>query len=160
MRKKILKSEKGTAIVEFAIILPVLILLIFGMAEFSVLYYNKAVLTNPSREGARGGIVYNANLTTGAYEPLTCNGSGLTVETLVNNYLTNHLVTFGAATTASTVCHHGTGSPPSFGVCAASGDSLMITVTYGYTFLLPNLFAQFFPSNPFQLTAITTMRCE
>lgn len=152
LKTKILKNQKGTSIVEFAIILPLLIILIFGMVEFSVLFYDKAVLTNASREGARGGIVFKANSTTGVYEPLPCNGSGLTVETVVNTYLANHLVTFGAPTTATTQC-----LPPTS--CAGSGSYFKVTVTYNYTFLLLPNFLNFLPS-PFTLTAVTTMRCE
>ena len=50
--------EKGTSIVEFAVIFPLLFLLIFGIVEFGVLMYDKAILTNASREGARFGAVY------------------------------------------------------------------------------------------------------
>jgi len=30
-----------------------------GLVDFGILYYDKQVLTNASREGARAGIVYN-----------------------------------------------------------------------------------------------------
>ena len=49
-------GQKGVAAVEFAIILPFLVLLVFGTIEFGVMFYNKQVLTNASREGARSGI--------------------------------------------------------------------------------------------------------
>ena len=151
MKRKFLKNEKGTSIVEFAIILPLLIILIFGMVEFSVLFYDKAVLTNASREGARGGIVFKANAVTGAYEPLPCNGGGLTIENVVNTYLANHLVTFGAPTAAITQCSNAS--------CTGSGNYFTVTVNYNYTFLLLPNFLNFL-SSPFTLTAVTTMRCE
>ena len=44
--------------VEFAIVLPLLLMLIFGMIEFSVMLYDKAMLTNATREGARFGILF------------------------------------------------------------------------------------------------------
>ena len=50
-------NRNGTAIVEFAIVLPVLLLILMGIIEFSFVLYDKAVLTNASREGARAGIV-------------------------------------------------------------------------------------------------------
>jgi hypothetical protein len=49
--------EKGTASVEFALILPLLLLMLFLIIEFSIILYDKAVITNASREGARHGIV-------------------------------------------------------------------------------------------------------
>ena len=51
------QHQKGAVAVEFALILPVLVLLLFGIVEFSLLMYNKQILTNASREGARYGIV-------------------------------------------------------------------------------------------------------
>lgn len=49
-------NQKGGAIVEFAVILPLLILLICGTVEFGLLLYNKQVVTNASREAVRAGI--------------------------------------------------------------------------------------------------------
>lgn len=51
-------SASGAAVIEFAFVLPVLLILFFGIIEFSVALYNKALLTNASREAARAGIVY------------------------------------------------------------------------------------------------------
>jgi Flp pilus assembly protein TadG len=56
MRRK-WTSQKGTAAVEFALVLVPLVLLVFGAIEFGALLYNKQVITNASREGARAGIV-------------------------------------------------------------------------------------------------------
>jgi hypothetical protein len=53
-----MKSQKGNSAVEFAFVLPVLAILIFGALEFSLVYYDQAVITNASREGARAGIVH------------------------------------------------------------------------------------------------------
>jgi Flp pilus assembly protein TadG len=49
-------GQKGAAIVEFAIILPLLLILVFGIADVGILLHNSQVITNASREGARAGI--------------------------------------------------------------------------------------------------------
>lgn len=49
-------NQKGAAAVEFAIVLPLLVLLVFGSIEFGLLLYNKQVITNAGREGARRAI--------------------------------------------------------------------------------------------------------
>ena len=49
-------NQKGVAAVEFAIVLPFLVLLVFGTIEFGLMFYNKQVITNASREGVRAMI--------------------------------------------------------------------------------------------------------
>lgn len=51
------KAQRGATAVEFALILPVLVILLLGTIEGSLAMYDKAVITNASREGARAGIV-------------------------------------------------------------------------------------------------------
>ena len=51
------KGERGTAIVEAAFILPVLLLLLSGVLEFGQIFMIKQVITNAAREGARLGAI-------------------------------------------------------------------------------------------------------
>jgi len=48
-----LKSERGAELIEFALIFPLLLLLILGMIDFGFLFQRYEVLTNATREGAR-----------------------------------------------------------------------------------------------------------
>ena len=50
-------SQMGAATVEFGLLLPLLVLILSGILEFGLALYDKAVITNASREGARAGIV-------------------------------------------------------------------------------------------------------
>jgi Flp pilus assembly protein TadG len=50
---RIRPSERGAAAVEFALILPVFVLLIMGMLEFSRAYNAQISISNAAREGAR-----------------------------------------------------------------------------------------------------------
>ncbi|MEI6108438.1 MAG: TadE/TadG family type IV pilus assembly protein [Actinomycetes bacterium] len=52
--RRALKSEKGAAAVEFAIILPLLLLLILLMIDFGRLFFIEISLNSASREAARG----------------------------------------------------------------------------------------------------------
>ncbi len=47
------RSEAGAAAVEFAVIMPLLFLLIFGIYEFGRMYNAKVSMTGAAREGAR-----------------------------------------------------------------------------------------------------------
>ena len=46
-------NQRGTAMLELALVLPLLLLLLFGTIEMALLFYNKQVLANATREGAR-----------------------------------------------------------------------------------------------------------
>lgn len=58
MFKRFLKSEKGQAMVEFALVLPLLLILLCGIIDFGWLYYNQITLNNAAREGARYAVIY------------------------------------------------------------------------------------------------------
>lgn len=51
MRK--LLRESGAAAVEFALVLPLLLILLAGIVDFGRAFYTQVVLTNAAREGAR-----------------------------------------------------------------------------------------------------------
>ena len=133
-----INNQNGAALVEFAIVLPVLLMLIFGMIEFSILLYDKAMITNASREGARAGIVYSPT-------PVTKEK----IELTVNNYLQTHLISLGGASAPTIIA----------GQCTGTGAPLTVTVTYPYNFLvLPNFVQSL--SGTLTLSAQTVMRCE
>ena len=56
-RIRIIKNEKGASAVEFAIILPILIMLVFGIFQFGIAYNNYITITHAAREGARRAAV-------------------------------------------------------------------------------------------------------
>ncbi|AUI49655.1 TadE/TadG family type IV pilus assembly protein [Arthrobacter crystallopoietes] len=47
------QSERGAVAIEFAIVLPVLLILLIGMIEFGRIFSAQIILTNAAREGAR-----------------------------------------------------------------------------------------------------------
>ncbi|MBR0575255.1 pilus assembly protein [Proteiniclasticum sp. BAD-10] len=51
--RKLKKSERGQAVIEFVLVLPILLMLILGVLEFGWLYSAKIVATSAVREGAR-----------------------------------------------------------------------------------------------------------
>jgi Flp pilus assembly protein TadG len=135
-----ISNQNGAAMVEFAIVLPVLLMLIFGMIELSILLYDKAMITNASREGTRLGILYRPNPV--LEEDIT---------NTVDSYLLNNLISLGdgSANWTTTVS----------GQCSYTGAPLTVTVTYPYNFLvLPNFVQSL--SGTLTLSAQTVMRCE
>lgn len=56
---KISGPQKGQALVEFALLLPLLVLLIFGVLELGRAFQTKIVLENAAREGVHN-LIYDA----------------------------------------------------------------------------------------------------
>ena len=72
-----LRSERGAEILEFAIVTPLLCLLIAAMIDFGILFRNWEVVTNAAREGARVGMLPS----------YSCDAGSADVEDRVANYL-------------------------------------------------------------------------
>lgn len=140
-----LNNQRGTSAVEFAIVLPLLVVFIFGIIEFGLVFYNKAMVTNASREAARTGIVYRD-------PPVTV----VEIQSVVDNYCGGLLVSFGSSPGAVTTV-------PS-GECANHGNELVVNVAYRYDFLLiPDFLTTFFSGGlpgSIDVSAVTRMRCE
>jgi len=51
--KKLIKNSKGASVVEFALILPLLVMMVFGIFQFGIAYNNWIALTHAAREGTR-----------------------------------------------------------------------------------------------------------
>lgn len=136
-------NNKGAAVVEFAVILPLLILIVFGIIEFGFLIYNKAMITNASREGARIGIVYRVDRT----------GLNTIISDTVDSYLSDFLVTFGGSG------NHTTTTNPTNASTITTGGYLEVTVTYPYEFLVIPAFITDLAGGV-NLVGTTTMRAE
>lgn len=142
MRKLFWKNQRGAAAVEFAIVLPLLMMILFGIIEFATILYDKAMITNASREGARAGIVWRPT------EPERLSVGE--IQAVVNNYLQDHLVNFGSSS-LPVVTVSGAGN--------VENQPLTVTVSYRYDFLVLPKFAESLDLG-IDLSARTIMRME
>lgn len=111
--KKNRQRQQGAAVVEFALVLPLLLILLIGGIDMSLALYDKAVITNASREGARAGIV--------ARNPPI---SEAEIRQVVQAYTQSALVNFGQGK-----------PPPNVSVEQGSlGANLTLKVSVSYTF--------------------------
>jgi Flp pilus assembly protein TadG len=145
---RLLSDRKGASTVEFAIVSILLFALLFGIIEFSVALYDKAVITNASREGARHAIVYIADAG-GNYTPR----DQTYIEGVVNSYATDRLITFSStAPSPTTALTYQSGGP-------VRGETCTVNVTWNYSFLvLPNFIEALTGTIP--IRARTRMRME
>jgi Flp pilus assembly protein TadG len=56
-RRADIRSDRGQTMVEFALVLPVLCVVLFGIIQFGLLYNNYITLTDATRVGARKAAV-------------------------------------------------------------------------------------------------------
>jgi Flp pilus assembly protein TadG len=55
--KNKIKNEQGQAMTEFALILPILLVLLFGVIQFGIIFNNYVALTDAARAASRKGAV-------------------------------------------------------------------------------------------------------
>jgi len=144
MVSRVLHEQRGAQLVEFAILVPVLLLLIFGSLDFGRAYFSWIVLTNSAREGARTAAVGSAPDV--VYDRVTGSVAGLPLA--------------GGPELES--------CPPSGGNQAwcietvnlqgIRGEPVTIRVEYNFRFLVPGLWSG--PDGVFALAAESTMRLE
>ncbi len=129
-------NEKGSATVEFALALPLLMMIIFGAVEFGLGLHRQQVITDAAREGARAGIIMS-----------TPRPSAGEIESVVNNYLS----TAGWDPAEATVTVTGAGG--------ASGSDLTVRVDYPSSFAMLSILAPGVPST-ITLHTATVMKLE
>ncbi|MBW8066617.1 MAG: pilus assembly protein [Ferrovum sp.] len=128
-------SERGVAAVEFAIIFPLMLLLMFGIIEFGTMMYDQIMVTNAAREGARWGSVQSVSLP----HPIVCNTSPSTSScsgnepgtacAVASNYAANTLISYqGGNNNSPTV----TGNCNMVGGGSNSGAAIEVTVKYTF----------------------------
>ncbi|TKJ20692.1 hypothetical protein A6V29_08340 [Blastococcus sp. CCUG 61487] len=104
-----LLGERGAAAVEFALIAPVLLLLLLGIVEFSKAFHDQASLSAAAREGARAMALGNTPAEARAAVRSAANGLSLTdAQITLSPANCTALVNGKPATITVTVRHHQT----------------------------------------------------
>jgi len=156
-----LKDDCGATIVEFAIVLPLFLLLIFGIIEFGLIIFNKQILTNACREGARAGVQQAAP--PGVTQSPNRYDFGQ-IQTVVRNYCSSNLVTFGSSVNPPYFEDVDSGNVRECSVFASPPEKLQVKISYDYQFIvLPNIITGLFSgnmNNTITLIADTIMTCE
>lgn len=139
------RSERGAAIIETALTLPIVLLVCVGIFEFGRAYQTWQVMTNAAREGARVAVLPNP--VAGAIDARVreyLQLGGLNSDESIGVAVTPAEVTLGAAGNAS---------------------ASRVTVTYPFSFMVLQPVARLVVSGamtgaPITLTASATMRNE
>ncbi|HEX7976775.1 MAG TPA: TadE/TadG family type IV pilus assembly protein [Anaerolineales bacterium] len=127
-------SQSGQELVEFAIIVPLFILFLFGIYDLGRAFYAVVVITNAAREGARYGVVHTGMGTPYSY--------GLYMANIVD-YTRSEALNSGVNLIASPVtvtCPRDTkgDTDPSNDTCQ-SRQPIRVTISYHFTFFMSNI---------------------
>jgi Flp pilus assembly protein TadG len=147
------KSQSGAQILEFALLLPFMLMILFLIIDFGFLVYNKAVLTNASREAARKAAVLTATpWSTTAVAAVACN---FAKNSLISTRPGTHNSTCtGTADPVIVVSNPNGNVPPNF------GDPITVEVTYAYSGFLTSTTSFLLRVPPWNLVASTKMNHE
>lgn len=142
------RDERGAAALEFGLIAPVLVLLVFGVIEFGFMINRDMIVGNASRDGAR-----QASLGASYSE----------IKTAVQSELSENGISTGAGTTivicakaANTPCKVDSGT--GYAAAATSGANVAVTVSFDYTWVTPVVSSMF--GDDMRLSQYTQMRVE
>lgn len=131
--------HKGAAVIEFALVLPVLLMILLGIIDFGLAIYTQSVITHASREGARAGVVLALN-----------RPSASTIQTVVQNELIRSLGSLNQFGVLSF-------TPPA--PCVDTGNNLTVQIAYSFQGFALGVLGKTF-NHPIHLSAKTTMACE
>jgi len=142
-------TTDGVAAVEFAVVLPVFLLFVFGMIEFGRAYWTWNTMRLAVEEGGRYAMVHNScGATNGSCASGCAAASSAQFAACVQTYASTQLYGLPfSVTTAMTI----TATP-----AAASSSypgTMTVTATYQFDFLVPKLL----PFGPITLTATSVV---
>lgn len=95
--KRTIKDEQGQTMTEFALILPIVLVLLFGIMQFGVIFNNYVTLTDAARAASRKGAV-SRNLTAGAAKA-ACENTGHAAGGNLKNWGTDFVLTCSSSWT-------------------------------------------------------------
>jgi Flp pilus assembly protein TadG len=131
-----LRDERGASAVEFAFIVPLLILLVLGIAEFGHAFQVQGTLSAAAREGVRAMALRN--------DPVDAKAVARNAASSLNPGITDTQIKIQVVGSTATTC-------PTIG---AGSTAVRLTITYPMPFL-----THFFGSG-LTLTGTGVMRCN
>jgi len=145
------KRRQGSTIVQVAIVLPVILLFLFGILEYSRYVMLLQVMTNAAREGCRYAVMHTDPVVIGAttYGSATSNVTTIITNVLGGQTLSSQTINIYA----SDALGNNTGTWES----APAGQWITVQITGNFTSILPKLL--FMPTT-IPITAEVVMRSE
>jgi Flp pilus assembly protein TadG len=132
-RSRYPNQRKGTAVVEAALVLPILILFVMGVMEYSIYFMTVHTLRNAAREGAKYAATHTSTiyLNSTSYGNATSDVTSLVTDRIGTTQLTDQAISVFKSD--STGINKGTWTD------AAAGDFVCVQISGTYRFCIPRL---------------------
>jgi len=128
-RSRRARNQRGAVAVEFALIMPMMCLLVFGIIEFGFMLNRDMIVGNASRDGARAASLGDTYADTRASIVAELAASG--IPTTVADGTT---ITIDCKKPDGTACN---ATSTTYDAAAVSGSTAMINVEYDHTLITP-----------------------
>ena len=153
------RGERGQAVIEMALTLPLLLLIVFGIFDFGFMFQRYEVVTNAAREGARVGVLPGYSTTDAQNRALDylavggVGGASVTTRTCGGALAPNSRC---ASATVGTYAIPGSGTPP------RTVEQITVVVEYDHEFTFVGPLMGMFGGSlgTVRLRAVSTMRLE
>jgi Flp pilus assembly protein TadG len=136
-RRRGRRRSRGQSLVEFALVVPIFLLILSGIFDFGMALYSRISIINAAREGARAAAVAadHTTIPTTAQSRASAvvSGAGMTTSAP-----TTSIVVSCVAISSSGSCSFSSASG------SKAGDAVEVAITYQYRSLFPLLFGRTF----------------
>jgi Flp pilus assembly protein TadG len=146
-RRRLYSNERGQALLETALVLPIMLLVAVGIFEFGRAFQTWQILTNAAREGARIAVLPSSSVSDIQSRVVTYMHQGQLLNATTDMVVVDQSVTMPIGPTAT---------------AAAS----VVTVNYPFSFIMLNPVARLLSSDaslgasPFTMVSSSQMRNE
>jgi Flp pilus assembly protein TadG len=155
------RDQRGAVAVEFALIMPFLCLLVFGIIEFGYMLNRDMIIANTSRDGVRAASLGDAYVDICKSIKSELSGSGIPVPNpaaptnCVDSATSPTKISISCKKPDGTACN---ATPTTYDALAVSGSTTTVKVTYRHTLITP--FISSVLGNAVTLEQSTQMRVE
>ena len=141
-RRSTWSSESGAELIEFALVFPLLLLVVLGIVDFGIMFQQYEVLTNAAREGARIAVLPNYSSTD--------------AQARVDQYVAAGMLSMGGTVTTAV------GAPTKVVIGTNCMTTITVNVSYPHQYLFLGGIGAYFGASfgTKTLNASSTMRME
>jgi Flp pilus assembly protein TadG len=126
MRRGRTRDERGAAVVEFALVAPILLMLVFGIIDFGWMLMKANLVNNATRDAARVASLSGTYAQIDSTVDSELDSAGIDASDVT--------VSITCTNTSGSNCANSAGS---YNANATSGSTVIVTVTYDHNWITP-----------------------